>query len=336
MIYSLQLCPHANIRYSEALRELGRKELLCLMQSAGLSCPVETVSYGRSTFFRFSCPPLTDTQLRALEVHSSLLLLCEEQDGLLRPLPPRYEPYLPTDLPEIFKYKGKTSARFTMLMLNCARAAAGLLDTDRPLTVLDPLCGRGTTLFCALVNGMHAYGMDTDRNDLQEADKGLGKWAEFHHLKHKRTTASLTVHGKGIPVTTYTLADTREHFAAGDTRSLSLCCCDSVETGSLMQKHPADLLVTDLPYGVQHGPGSDSRLTSFDHFLRRLLPGWREALRPGGTLALSMNIFTLKKDACIRLLAEAGFVPLTEPPYDDFLHDVEQAVRRDLIIAKRD
>ena len=219
--------------------------------------------------------------------------------------------------------------------MNCARAAAGLTDPDRPLTVLDPLCGRGTTLFCALTMNMHAFGMDIDRHDLEEADRGFGKWAEYHRLKHRRTTASFTLRGKSAPVTEYTVADTKEHFVAGDTRTLSLCLSDASEAGSFMRKHPADLLVTDLPYGVQHGPGEGAKLTRFDSFLRRLLPAWREALRPGGALAMSMNTFTLKKDVCIDLLTQAGFTPLTEPPYNDFLHDVEQAVRRDLIIALR-
>ena len=334
MIYSFQLCPHANIRFSEALVELGRRELLCLMQSVGISAQIDAVSVGRSTFFRFACPVLTEEQLLVLETHSSLLLMCQEENGLLHPLPSRCPPYLPADLPELFKYKGKTSARFTYLCLNCARAAAGLTEQG-PLTVLDPLCGRGTTLFCALTAGHNAFGIDMDRHDLEEAGKGLAKWLEYHRIKHAKTVSSMTVSGKGIPVTTYTVSDSREHFAAGDTRTLSLCVSDTQQAGALLKRHPADLLVADLPYGVQHGPGSQNGITRFDAFLSRVLPSWHDALRPGGAMALSMNTFTLKKDLCIRLLQDAGFEPLTEPPYDSFLHDVEQAVRRDLVISIR-
>ena len=37
-----------------------------------------------------------------------------------------------------------------------------------------------------------------------------------------------------------------------------------------------------------------------------------------------------------RLLAEAGFTPLTDAPYDDFEHYVEQAVHRDFVVARKD
>ena len=38
----------------------------------------------------------------------------------------------------------------------------------------------------------------------------------------------------------------------------------------------------------------------------------------------------------LTLLQNAGFTPLTEPPYDDFSHFVEQAVHRDFIVARNE
>ena len=62
----------------------------------------------------------------------------------------------------------------------------------------------------------------------------------------------------------------------------------------------------------------------------------RRALKPGGAAAISFNTLTLRKDTLLTLLQNAGFTPLTEPPYDDFSHFVEQAVHRDFIVARNE
>ena len=55
-----------------------------------------------------------------------------------------------------------------------------------------------------------------------------------------------------------------------------------------------------------------------------------------GAAAISFNTLTLRKDTLLTLLQNAGFTPLTEPPYDDFSHFVEQAVHRDFIVARNE
>ena len=50
----------------------------------------------------------------------------------------------------------------------------------------------------------------------------------------------------------------------------------------------------------------------------------------------AFNTLTLRKDTLLTLLQNAGFTPLTEPPYDDFSHFVEQAVHRDFIVARNE
>ena len=50
-------------------------------------------------------------------------------------------------------------------------------------------------------------------------------------------------------------------------------------------------------------------------------------------MAVSFNTLTLKKQRVIEQMARAGLTPLTEPPWEDFSHPVEQAVERDLVVA---
>ncbi|MBR1685613.1 MAG: hypothetical protein IJ708_10805 [Clostridia bacterium] len=334
MIYSFQLCPHANIRYTEALSMLGKKELDCLLQSLGIVAQTQIIQRQKSIFYRFEAQELTKEQCLTLQHHSSLLLLCEEREGLLWPMPLEDIAYLPADLSEVLKYKGKTSARFTQMMITCA-CAAGNLFSRPSLTVLDPLCGRGTTLFCALQSGYSAIGLDTDKSAIREADSYFTRYLEMHTLKHQRTQGSSTLGGQGIPRVAFTLADTKEHYRAGDTRTLALYTGDTALTSSLLKKTPADLLVTDLPYGVQHAPGELHGLASFSGFLRRVLPAWYTGLKKGGVIVLSFNTLTLPRAQVVKQLEEAGFVPLTQGPYDDFSHRVEQAIVRDFVVALR-
>ena len=56
-------------------------------------------------------------------------------------------------------------------------------------------------------------------------------------------------------------------------------------------------------------------------------------LRPGGALALSWNTFVLPKEEMRRLLSSAGLAVQTGGPYDRFEHRVDQAIKRDIVVA---
>ena len=75
-------------------------------------------------------------------------------------------------------------------------------------------------------------------------------------------------------------------------RTLMLAEGDSGLVGDLLKKRPADLLVCDLPYGVQHAPQNGKKAESFPKLLERILPAWRWALKPGGAAAISFNTLT--------------------------------------------
>lgn len=336
MVFLFQLSPHANIRYREAQVKLGQSELACLLMGLGLHAEVTPCTVGGVSFLRFEADALTPQQLSALSAHSSALMICEEQNGLLRPLEKVSHDYLTEDLAEVLKYKGKTSAVFTRMMINCALTASDFFGSSEVLTVLDPMCGRGTTCFVALQQGMNAVGVDIDNRDLKECADYFERYMQYHRMKHRLDQGSRTVRRHAVPAAVYTIADTKEHFREGDTRTLSLYLGDTGLTGELCRKNPAHLLVADLPYGVQHAPQDGRRTESFIQVMKRALPQWRDALRHGGAAALSFNTLTLKKADLVKLLSEAGFTPLTQAPYDDFQHFLEQAVTRDFVVARKD
>ena len=336
MVYLFQLTPHANIRYREAQVKLGQAELACLLLRLGIQAEITPVTIGGVSFLRFEADALTEAQLSALSRHSAALMIAEQHNDMLKPLEKVSHDYLTEDLAQVLKYKGKTSAVFTRMMLNCAWAASDFFGKEEVLTVLDPMCGKGTTCFVALQQGMNAVGVDIDNRDLKECADYFERYMQYHRMKHKLDQSSRTVRRHAVPAAVYTIADTKEHFKEGDTRTLSLFLGDTGLTGELCKKSPAHLLVADLPYGVQHAPQDGRRTESFMQVMKRALPQWKDAVRKGGAVALSFNTLTLKKADLVQLLADAGFTPLTDPPYDDFQHFVEQAVHRDFVVARRD
>lgn len=160
------------------------------------------------------------------------------------------------------------------MMMNCARAASDFALAEQPLTVLDPMCGKCTTGFVALQNGMNAVCLDIDRKDLKEAADYFSNYLQFHRLKHRLAQSSRTLQKTAVPIAEYTFSDTKEHFAADDVRTLMLAEGDSGLVGDLLKKRPADLLVCDLPYGVQHAPQNGKR--------RRTSPSCWSASSPRG------------------------------------------------------
>ena len=335
MKYCFQLLPHANIRYQESLNLLGSAELSCILQALNIKTDVQLATIGGAPFLCFETEALTQEQLNACASHSALNFMCAEENGLLRPLTCDRGDYFPRDLAEVLKYKGKTSAVFTHMMINLALTASDFYGAKRQLTVLDPLCGRGTTLFVALERGMNSVGIDLDRKDLKEAADYLSRYLQYHRLKHKLDQSARTVKGQNVPDALYTLADSKQHFQAGDTRTLRLLLGDTGYAGALMKKTPADLLVADLPYGVQHAPQEGRRPENFPGMLRRVLPAWKDAIKPGAGVAISFNSLTLPRATLVELLTAAGFQPMLEPPYNNFEHFVEQAVTRDVVVARK-
>lgn len=325
MDYGILLWPYANNRYAQALGPLLAAELALLLRRAGIDSPVERRSIAQTDWLCFRADEISPAALDILRTHSHLLLLARLRadglDQLTGPAPCK----VGEGLSSILKYKGKTSELFTRAMIGMA---AGLCDFDpgERLFLLDPLCGRGTTLFEAANRGCDCAGCDVNRKDLDQGYAYFKKFLEMSRVKHEQAQDVLTVRGeKGVRrrEIRYAVANGRQSmaFLEGDARAVARA----------LKPRSVHLIVADLPYGVQHAPALCQRL---DALLDELLPRLRALLKPGGAIALSFNAYTLKADALRAQLAAAGFAPFCEPPFDRLDHWVEQAVRRDLALAR--
>ena len=212
MVYSFALIKHANIRYREYVIRLGMYELLSMLRSPSIDCEVRTEEMGGSAFLTFECRPLGEKEISYLSGHSTICFMAEKTDLLLKPLQFRPACYLKEDLPEILKYKGKTSASFTRMMINICRSLLPEDQSGKTLTLLDPMCGKGTSCFCALVAGMNAVGLDIDAKDIREASEYFSRYLKINQMKHTVKTRSETAGKTAVPVTEFVFADTKEHY----------------------------------------------------------------------------------------------------------------------------
>ena len=333
MRYVMLLKPHANIRYRQSLRTLALTELACGLRAWGIPGEPGLTELGGEPFLTFETKELPDGAWRFLSRHSGCCFAAEQREGALFPLA-RAESYFPEELPQVLKYKGKTNADFTAMLLRCAEAASAFARTEEPLTVLDPLCGKATTLFCALAEGHNAVGVELEGKALNEADAYLERFLKFNGFKHQRRESGLTVPGgPGAKCVGYAVSNDKERYKQGDQRTLRLINGDAAQLKYLVKDDSCHLAAADMPYGVQHAPRAGGGMSTLERLTATVARGCAGALKKGGALALSFNAYTLKRERVIRAMETAGLTPLTQPPYDGFSHWVEQAVERDAVIA---
>jgi hypothetical protein len=334
MVYTFELVRHPNVRYRDAVAALSKCELVYMLRALHVEAEVETLHLGNSLFLRFECSPLSDADLSFLSGHSSLALMAEQVSGLLlRPLSPDSSSYLPEDLPEVLKYKGKTGVPFTRMMINTAAAMSSFSLPPGKMVFFDPLSGRGTGCFCALCAGMNAVGLDRSDRDLSEASAYFSRYLQYHRLKHRVIKRAETSGKISIPVTSFEFSDTAVHFQSGDRRFLSLACADTALSPALFRRNQAHVLAADLPYGIQHAPVAGRKPENMSAFLKRSLPAWKTALASGGAMAISFNTLTLPTQTVLDAVAGAGLTPVTDQWTCSLTHEVEQAVVRNVVFA---
>lgn len=241
----------------------------------------------------------------------------------------------PSDLETILRYPGKTNEQFTALLINLAAALStrrsGLFDGS--LSLLDPMCGRGTTLNRALRLGLSPIGAEIDRKDVETYRAFLGTWLRDHRYKHTLDSTRLTVRGQQLGSRLEVeLTPDKQTLRSGGGQHLTVLGCDTTRLAELLPARSLDALVADLPYGVQHGghAGGEWQRSPLD-LLRAAAPGWRRLLRDGAGLALAVNRRTLDHAEASEVLAESGLRVLSAD--GAFRHRVDQSIDRDVLLA---
>ncbi|KAB8161618.1 SAM-dependent methyltransferase [Streptomyces sp. 3MP-14] len=343
--YAFLLLPSHNRVYAQESARLARAELLVLNETVlgGRIEEIEERTLGGVRYLTFRAPRLGGDDLAQLANLSGLYALFERTGETLTPLPVERLDAFPDDLITIQKYVGKTNEDFTKLLLNvtafsCARPERLL---TRRLRVLDPLAGRGTTLNQAVMYGLDAAGVERDTKSFDAYQNFFRQWLRNSRIKHRADLGPVRRHhrtiGRRLAVT---LGVDKERYRAGETIDVTAVNADTTAAGDFFPAGSFDLIVTDAPYGVQHGSrsrdaGGPTRSRSPLPLLAEALPVWHRLLRPGGAIGISWNTLVARRAELTALLAEAGLDVRESEPYLGFAHRVDQAITRDLVVAVR-
>lgn len=336
MKLALKVTPQRSTQYANMAQSLAIPELLASPLQPAISNIVSSTLAGQQYILadiseeRLSSP----AQLHVLhrlgaisEIYEYFEQIGEVPGPLLRPVEPQFQPFVPWEMVETRRYKGKTNELFTQVLLNVAIFAGAYSEQyDQPLRVLDPLAGGGTTLFLGLAMGYDVFGIEQARQDVETTATFIKQFFNSERVPYKEVDERGRRAGR------------RYLFEVGpkkQTRTVVLVHGDTRDAATHMREVPGGphmhAIVGDLPYGIQHfGEISD--------LLRRALPAWAQMLLPGGTLALAWNATRIERAAMIELIQQqTGLQVRVDPPYTQFAHTVDRVIkRRDIVVAVRE
>ncbi|MGH2508186.1 MAG: hypothetical protein ACRDHZ_12395 [Ktedonobacteraceae bacterium] len=337
MKLALKITPQRSTQYANMAEVLAQPELLASPLGAALS-HLEAVRLAGQDYVLAEVAPEQEeatllTQLAEVlprlgtlsEGYQYFTRLAEIDGPLLRPIEPQFVPFVPLEMAEVRRYKGKTNELFTRVLLNMAIFAGAYREqfTAR-LRILDPLAGGGTTLFQALAAGYDAIGIEHNRQDVATTEVFIGQYFRSERIAHKE----LDERGRK--------AGRRYQFEVGSkgaTRYLVLVHGETAQAPQHLQEVPGGprvhAIVGDLPYGIQH-------FSEVIDLLNSALPAWERLLLPGGTLALAWNATRIERAELAQLIERRTTLRIcNEPPYTQLEHTVDRVIKkRDILIAR--
>ena len=309
--FGLLLLPAANRVYGKASTGLLRAEVSVVLGDRVSGVDEKVIGGVPYVTFQADDPPEGVADL------SGAYALFEVDGDRLKPVEINRRDRFDDDLLTIQRYQGKTNEQFTKLMVNVTLAVSASLTDARPPRLLDPLCGRGTSLNQALIYGFDAAGIELDGRAVDAYETFLTTWLKNKRLKHKVEKSRFRRDGK--------IAGRR--FDISGAMRCSVVHDDTRFVGEHFHKPEFDVLVADLPYGVQHTRRPLS-------LLDEALPGWIRVMRPGAGVGLAFNTRISKRVDVVAVLETAGLRVFDDGPFLEFEHRVDQAIQRDLVVAQ--
>src|SRR5215213_3109154 len=154
------LAPSANRVYASEADRLVAAELK-IMLGVDDQPAIEPITVAGIGYLGLATENLDERTCQALGRLSGRYAVFRREHGLLQPIEIKTPDLFDDDLVTIPKYPGKTNEQFTRLLINVTlaslrRAASG------PMSILDPMCGRGTTLSTAMTFGCNAFGVEVE------------------------------------------------------------------------------------------------------------------------------------------------------------------------------
>ncbi len=310
---SLLINPLAHAAYFNEYEAVARAEL-------ALVCPDAEVEFEQLSslqFLTFSCEGINQGLIDQLSQLSFVYGLFEKQDRALIPLQSHSEFLLHPDFVFGSKFKGKTNETLTQLLINVGLSFLEEKDRSK-IKLLDPMCGRATTLLWAMRYGINSKGIEQDKKATSDIRMNIKKWTKVHRQKHKFNEGFVGKANRGDKGKFI-------EFTANDI-SARVICGNTTKADELLKKEKFHLIVSDLPYGVQHHTTENTRNPLA--IIEEAIPAWKQCLKPEGKVVLAFNNYMPKRGELIRAFEDQGF------KLEDFSakHRMSESIVRDVVV----
>lgn len=345
--YTILQDPGHNRVYYQQAQALAMAELQIASLAFESPCQnIEMLNLADLSYLSFQLENcLSEKDLHILSRLSFAFALFElvehNQQKCLVPIPKEKYEYVSSKISSLLKYQGKTNELFTKMMVNVALLSSDY-SYDDGIQLLDPIAGRGTTLFEGAVYGFDVFGIELEANSVHEASVFFKKYLEREKYKHLADKRRVGANEKSEPIfiQEFEYAQTKNEFKEENaTKKLGLVTGNTLNANKYFKSNTFHILVGDLPYGVAHGNVANKKQASITRnpaeLLANSLPEWYKVLKKGGVLVIAWNKFVLPKEEITALLLQNNFEVFTESPYDNFEHRVDNAIKRDIVVAKK-
>ena len=245
--------------------------------------------------------------------------------------------FINSNISSILKYTGKTNEIFTRMMINIGLFSSKFAREE--INLLDPIAGKGTTLYEGLIFGHNSYGIEIADKVALEAFHYMKKYLENERFKHNIRQEKVS--GEKFKSMKYgiEISKSKTELKEKRTKQWVMVGGDSRYADKYFKKDFFHLIVGDLPYGVQHGNVTNEKQSTLTRNPKELVNGcaksWYSVLKKDGVLVLAWNSFTLSREEFTKILENNGFKVLSEEVYLNFEHRVDQAIKRDIIVARK-
>ena len=200
MRYQIVVKPNYNIVFYNKFLEMCQVELDAVLHAQHIEVmAMELVDNNKGKFILFEVEgPLNKASLKAVYQLSFFFMIFEvTEGGMLKPVKIDYVPDFDDDLSVRLKYNGKTNETITRMMMNLGLAMSDFADEQHP-KILDPLCGRGTTLFEGMISGYDVYGVDRDQKSVAEMGTYITRYVKEARFKHTNKRGKVLNQGRHV------------------------------------------------------------------------------------------------------------------------------------------
>jgi len=311
---ALLISLRAKSAYFNDLIEVAKAELAWIIAAD------QAITYKKIGAMEFLVIEASELQLPLLSTLSFVYGIFEYQHDQLRPLSVEADFKLHEDFVFGAKFKGKTNELLTQLLINVGLQCIEYKNTA-DVKLLDPMCGRATTLLWGMRYGMKTKGIEQDAKALPDIRQNVKKWCKIHRQKRQFKDGFVggkATKGKGNKFIEFTIDDTSMRVITGD--SANAC--------GLLNNEKFHLIISDLPYGVQHFTTSQTRNPIA--VLQDCAKDWSGSLKPGGVIVLAFNRNIPKRKELIAVFAEHDLTTMefTAP------HRMSESIVRDIVVFR--